>query len=200
MRCSVTLRLLLLGLLFISGSFPSPARAKTRGDEFVSRLADIDGVRLHYTTGGHGPALVLLHGFLETSRMWTSILPVLGAKFTVIVPDRPGIAKARIVGHDIGLMLAYAYAAQFPTEVEKLVMMDAFLPGVDGWKAIFDDPHDWHFRFNGPTPEQLVRGSERISFEYFWNDLAANKTRSIPEADRKAYTEAYAQPGRRRAA
>jgi pimeloyl-ACP methyl ester carboxylesterase len=105
-----------------------------------------------------------------------------------------------VVGHDIGLMVAYAYAAQFPHEVEKLVVMDAFLPGVGGWEAVYNDPRIWHFRFNGPTLEALVQGRERIFFEYFWNDLAADRTRSIPEADRVAYTEAYARPGRMRAA
>jgi len=159
--------------------------------------------------------------------MWTPILPVLGEKFTVIAPDLPGIGdseipatgldmktaairihalakslgvqKARVVGHDIGLMVAYAYAAQFSSEVEKLVVMDAFLPGVAGWEAIYDNPAIWHFRFNGPTPEALVQGRERTYFDYFWNDFAADKTRSIPEADRKAYAAAYSRPGRMRA-
>jgi pimeloyl-ACP methyl ester carboxylesterase len=100
------------------------------------------------------------------------------------------------VGHDIGLMVAYAYAAQFPTEVTKLVLMDAFLPGVEGWEAVYNNPNIWHFRFNGPTPEALVQGRERTYFDYFWNDFAADRTRSIPEADRKAYAAAYARPGR----
>ncbi len=107
-----------------------------------------------------------------------------------------GITKARIVGHDIGLMVAYAYAAQFPAETEKLVVMDAFLPGVAGWEAVYNNPGIWHFRFNGPTPEELVKGRERIYFEFFWNDFAADKAHSIPEADRAAYTAAYARPGR----
>jgi pimeloyl-ACP methyl ester carboxylesterase len=111
-----------------------------------------------------------------------------------------GVEKARVVGHDIGLMVAYAYATQFPTETEKLVVMDAFLPGVPGWEAIYNDPNVWHFRFNGEYPEALVKGRERTYFEYFWNVLAADKTHSIPEADRKAYTEAYSKPGRMRAA
>ena len=110
-----------------------------------------------------------------------------------------GVAKARVVGHDIGLMVAYAYAAQFPSEVEKLVVMDAFLPGVPGWEAVYNNPAIWHFRFNGPTPEELVRGRERIYFEHFWNNFAADKTHSIPEADREAYAAAYARPGRMRA-
>jgi pimeloyl-ACP methyl ester carboxylesterase len=110
-----------------------------------------------------------------------------------------GIKKAEIVGHDIGLMVAYAYASQFPTETEKLVMMDAFLPGIGEWESTYDDPNIWHFRFNGPTPEKLVKGRERTYFEHYWNDFAADKNHSIPEADRKAYTLAYSRPGRMRA-
>jgi pimeloyl-ACP methyl ester carboxylesterase len=83
--------------------------------------------------------------------------------------------------------------------MEKLVLMDAFLPGVPGWEDVYNDPSIWHFRFNGPTPEALVRGRERIYFDYFWNDFASDKTRSIPVADRVAYTAAYARPGRMRA-
>jgi len=194
----------------------------------VSRTAEIDGVHLHYLTAGHGPAVILLHGYAETSRMWKPIIPLLAERFTVIAPDLPGIGdsgipangidmktsanrihalvrslgieKARVVGHDIGLMVAYAYATQFLAETEKLVVMDAFLPGVPGWEAIYNAPTVWHFRFNGEYPEALVKGRERLYFEYFWNVFAADKTRSIPEADRKAYTEAYSKPGRMRAA
>ena len=194
----------------------------------ASRTEDVDGVRLHYLTAGKGPAVILLHGYAETSRMWRPILPVLAERFTVIAPDLPGIGdsgipadgldmksaamrihglarklgveKARVVGHDIGLMVAYAYAAEFPAETEKLVVMDAFLPGVEGWEPIYNSPDYWHFRFHGPTPEALVKGRERTYFEYFWNDLAADKNRSLPEADRVAYAEAYARPGRMRAA
>jgi len=193
-----------------------------------ARDATIDNMQLHYLTAGDGPAtVILLHGFAETSRMWRPIIPTLAEKFTVIAPDLPGIGdssipdkidmleaakqihdlvrslkidKARVVGHDIGLMVAYAYAAQFPGETEKLAVMDAFLPGVPGWEPIYNDPNTWHFRFNGEYPEKLVKGRERTYFEYFWNVLAADKTRSIPEADRRAYTEAYTKPGRMRAA
>jgi pimeloyl-ACP methyl ester carboxylesterase len=78
--------------------------------------------------------------------------------------------------------------------------MDAFLPGVEGWEAIYNNPTIWHFRFNGPTPKALVRGRERTYFEHFWNNFAADKTRSLPEADRPAYATPYARPGRMRAA
>jgi pimeloyl-ACP methyl ester carboxylesterase len=205
--------------------------AETRhdtGGPIASRFAKVDGLRLHYLTAGRGPAIVLLHGYAETSRMWRPLIPQLATNFTVIAPDLPGIGdsaiprdgidmtragqrmhalvkqlgihKAAVVGHDIGLMVAYAYAAQFPAEVEKLVLMEAFFPGVDGWEAIYNDPRIWHFRFNGPTPEALVRGRERAYFDHFWNDFAADKTRSIPGAIRQQYVAAYARPGRMRAA
>ena len=111
-----------------------------------------------------------------------------------------GVETATVVGHDIGLMVAYAYAATFPDETEKLVLMDAFLPGVEGWEAIYNHPSLWHFRFHGSTPEALVKGRERTYFEYYWNEFAADGTRSIPESDRQAYTDAYSRPGRMRSA
>jgi len=194
----------------------------------ASRSAVVEGVKLHYLIAGQGPSVVLLlHGYAETSRMWRPLIPLLAKKYKVIAPDLPGIGdsdipangldmknaairmhalakslgveKARVVGHDIGLMVAYAYAAQFPAETEKLVVMDAFLPGVAGWEDVYNNPGIWHFRFNGPTPEALVRGRERTYFEHFWNDFAADRTHSIPEADRVAYTAAYSRPGRMRA-
>src|SRR5580658_4170637 len=192
-----------------------PGRARAQDANAInSRTAEVAGVSIHYLTAGHGPALILLHGYTQTSRMWRPIIPQLAGKFTVIAPDLPGIGdssipkdgmdmktaairihalakslhvdKARVVGHDIGLMVAYAYAAQFPAETEKLVVMDAFLPGVAGWEDVYNDPGIWHFRFNGPTPEMLVKGRERIYFDYFWNDFAAD-------------VAAYSRPGRMRA-
>ena len=196
-------------------------------DTIASRTRTIDSVKLHYLTAGQGPAAILLHGYTQTSRMWRAVIPRLAEKFTVIAPDLPGIGdsaipkegldmksaairihslissigieKARVVGHDIGLMVAYAYAAQFPAETEKLVLMDAFLPGVAGWETAYNHPGIWHFRFNGPTPEALVRGRERAYFEHFWNDFAADKKHSLSKSDRAAYAAAYARPGRMRA-
>lgn len=200
----------------------APAQA-----EIGSRMAKIGDAQLHYLISGKGPAVLLLHGYAETSRMWRPLIPLLAQRFTVIAPDLPGIGessipegeigmiqaadeihelvkslgvkKAEVVGHDIGLMVAYAYAARFPDETEKLALMDAFLPGVPGWESIYDSPDVWHFRFHGEYPEKLVQGRERTYFEYFWNVLAADGTHSIPEADRKAYTAAYSGPGRMRA-
>ena len=201
--------------------------AQKAGKTAESRFAKIEGKKLQYLTAGEGPAVILLHGYTQTSRMWRPLIEKLKDKFTVIAPDLPGIGdsdvpkngsdmktaavrvhalakslgitNARVVGHDIGLMVAYAYAAQFPGEVEKLVVMDAFLPGVSGWEIAYNDPNTWHFRFNGPTPEALVKGREKTYFAYFWNDLAADSKRSLPTADRNAYVAAYSRPGRMRA-
>lgn len=204
------------------------AQAPSKQSTILPRDADVEGLKIHYLTAGKGPAVILLHGYTQTSRMWRPIIPLLAEKFTVIAPDLPGIGdsdipkdgldmkssairihalakslgveKARVVGHDIGLMVAYAYAAMYPNEVEKLVVMDAFLPGVEGWEPYYNNPNLWHFRFHGPTPEALVAGREKTYFAYFWNDLAADKTRSVPVADRQAYVAAYSRPGRMRAA
>jgi pimeloyl-ACP methyl ester carboxylesterase len=197
------------------------------GDTVASRFAKIEGKKLHYLTAGQGPALILLHGYTQTSRMWRPLIDRLKDKFTIIAPDLPGIGdsdipkdgcdmktaairihalaksigvtKARVVGHDIGLMVAYAYAAQFSGEVEKLAVMDAFLPGVAGWELAYNNDNLWHFRFHGPTPEALVKGREKIYFAYFWNDLAADKKRSLSTSDRNAYVASYSRPGRMRA-
>jgi len=203
------------------------AHAASLDSTFVSRTANVGGTTIFYRTGGHGPTVILLHGYAETSRMWNPILPALAERFTVIVPDLPGIGdsgipasgldmkssaitihdlarslgvqKARVVGHDIGLMVAYAYAAQYPGEVNKVILMDAFLPGVGDWTHVWLMRDLWHFHFYGETPLALVKGRERTYFEHFWNDFAADRTKSIPEADRKLYAAAYARDGGMRA-
>jgi len=192
-------------------------------EKMESGTAKVDGMNLFFLSGGSGPAVVLIHGFAETSRVWKHVMPVLSKKFRVIAPDLPGIGdsdipkdgldmttsavrihkfvksmgikKSRIVGHDFGVMVGYAYAAQFPEETEKLVLMEAPLPGIAGFEKAYNGPA-WHFRFNGPTPEKLVKGRERIYFEHFWNDFAFDSSRSIPEEDRQIYAEKYSRQGR----
>jgi len=226
-RRLICLSTIALVLVWHSGGLTAQ-QPQSSAPAITVRTATVDGLSLRYLVAGRGPTIVLLHGYAETSRMWRPLIPRLASNFTVIAPDLPGIGgsaipsdgldmaragsrmhalvkqlglgKAAVVGHDIGLMVAYAYAAQFPEDVDRLVLMDAFLPGVEGWEAIYNNPTIWHFRFNGPTPEALVRGRERTYFEHFWNDFAADKRRSIPEADREAYSTAYARPGRMRAA
>jgi pimeloyl-ACP methyl ester carboxylesterase len=207
--------------------FSLSASAGNVPDGFTERDAEVNGVRIHYFIGGKGSPVVLLHGYAQTSHMWNPITPLLAKNHTVIVPDlrgaggstKPesgydkknmavdihdlvtslGFKRAGIVGHDIGLMVAYAYAAQFPHETERLVLMDAFLPGIGDWKNVWLMRDLWHFHFYGEVPLALVKGRERTYFEHFWNDFAADPKHSVSEADRRIYAKAYAQPGGMRA-
>jgi pimeloyl-ACP methyl ester carboxylesterase len=192
-----------------------------------SRFAKVNGTRLHYLVAGSGDAVVLLHGYAETSHMWRPLMAELVNKHTVIAPDlrgagesstpvagytkaemarniyalvrKLGYERIRIVGHDIGLMVAYAYAAQYPSEVDRIALMDAFLPGVGDWRNVWLMRDLWHFHFYGKTPLALVHGRERIYFEHFWNDFAADAAHSVPQRDRRIYAKAYARPGGMRA-
>ena len=192
-----------------------------------SRFAEVNGTRLHYLAAGKGEPVYLLHGYAQTRHMWRPLIAELARTRAVVAPDLRGIGQSarptrgydkktmaqdvqalaaslghrrvRLVGHDIGLMVAYAYAAQNPGDVERIALMDAFLPGVGDWKTVWLLRDLWHFHFYGEVPLQLVAGRERIYFEHFWNDFAADRTRSVPEADRRLYAAAYAEPGGMRA-
>jgi pimeloyl-ACP methyl ester carboxylesterase len=208
-----------------------PTRRKSRTPNSVaaieSRFANVNGTRLHYLAAGKGDAIVLLHGYAETSHMWLPLMPKLATNHTVIAVDlrgagqsatppdgytkaamaqdihaltqKLGFQRIRIVGHDIGLMVAYAFAAQYPSEVDRIVLMDAFLPGVGQWRDVWLMRDLWHFHFYGKVPLALVHGRERTYFEHFWNDFAADPAHSISERDRKFYAKAYARPGGMRA-
>src|SRR5262247_2212517 len=188
-----------------------------------SRFADVNGVRLHYLAAGKGEPIILLHGYAQNSHMWRPLMAQLAKTNTVIAPDLRGFGESakpaggydkktmaqdihalatslgykrvRIVGHDIGLMVVYAYAAQYPAEVDRVALMDAFLPGVGDWTRVWLLRDLWHFHFYGKTPLALVDGRERIYFEHFWNDFAADGTKSVSEADRQFYTKKYKLPG-----
>jgi pimeloyl-ACP methyl ester carboxylesterase len=203
------------------------ARASRSEQGPESRFANVDGVRLHYLSAGTGPPVVLLHGYAETSHMWRPLIARLANTRTVIAPDlrgagesstpaegytktemaqdihalahKLGYERLQIVGHDIGLMVAYAYAAQYPSEVDQIALMDAFLPGVGNWRDVWLMRDLWHFHFYGKTPLALVHGRERIYFEHFWNDFAADPAHSVPERDRRIYAKAYARKGGMRA-
>jgi pimeloyl-ACP methyl ester carboxylesterase len=190
---------------------------------FTDRTATVNGVSLHYQVGGDGTPVVLFHGFAETGHMWEPVMGELAKSHRVLVPDLRGAGasdkpadgydkvtmaqdihalarslgggKVTIVGHDIGLMVAYAFAAQYPDETERVVLMDAFLPGIGDWKAMWLMRDLWHFHFYGPVPEALVAGRERTYLEHFWNDFAADPAHSVAEADRQLYAAAFAQPG-----
>jgi pimeloyl-ACP methyl ester carboxylesterase len=159
--------------------------------------------------------------------MWLPLIAELADRHTVIAPDLRGFGQSaapddgyikkamaqdihalvnslgynriRLVGHDIGLMVAYAYAAQYPAEVDRLVLMEAFLPGIGDWQQVWLLRDLWHFHFYGKTPLALVTGRERIYLEHFWNDFAADPAKSVSEADREFYANEYARPGHMKA-
>lgn len=198
--------------------------------KYESRTADLSGVKIHYLKAGAGKdTLVLIHGFGDTSHMWIPLFDDFGKDYTIIAPDilglgessRPatgydkkaiandihdlvkslGYQKINLVGHDIGLMVAYAYAAQYPNEVEKLALLEAPIPGIgDIWPKIYTTPALWHFHFVfSPIALELVKGRERLFLEHFWQTLSPHPE-TFSEADRRIYAKAYAQEGAMRAA
>jgi len=226
MKTPTRLLLSVLTICVVTLAANISSQAQKRSD-INDRFANVNGVRLHYLTAGKGDPVILLHGYAENSHMWRPLIVELAKTHTVIAPDLRGFGqsskpangydkktmaqdvhalalslgyrRATVVGHDIGLMVAYAYAAQYPTEVDRIALMDAFLPGVGDWKGVWLLRDLWHFHFYGETPLKLVAGRERIYFEHFWNDFAADPKHSVPEADRRFYATAYAQPGAMRA-
>lgn len=203
---------------------PSIAESDGFAVGFSEHTAVIGGRPVHYRVGGTGPAAILLHGYDDTGDMWAAAAPVLAKTHRVIVPDLPGLGESRsqpagaaydmasvartihglvrsigirqaaVVGHDIGLMAAYAYAAQYRDEVTRLVLMDAPIPGVGPWEQVLLTPTTWHFHFHGKYAEELVAGRERIYLDRIWDDFAMHPNR-ITEATRERYSASYAQPG-----
>jgi pimeloyl-ACP methyl ester carboxylesterase len=217
--CLRSLRRAIL-LLTVLGASHAGAQA---GSAIADRYATVNGVRLHYLVAGKGDPVILLHGYAQNSHMWRPLMRELAKTHLVVAPDLRGfgdsekaesgydkktmaqdvhalaqtlgIKKAGVAGHDIGLMVAYAYAAQYPAQVDRIALLDAFIPGVGDTTNLFLLKDLWHFHFYGKTPLALVAGRERIYFEHFWNDFAADGTKSVSEADRRFYTGKYALPG-----
>jgi len=194
---------------------PFPASFK------ISEVAT-NGATIHVRTGGKGPAVVLLHGYGETGDMWGAMAAELARDHTVIVPDLRGlglsskpaggfdkktqagdvagvldalhVARADIVAHDIGNMVAFAFASAYPQRTGDFVLIDAPVPGVGPWEEVLKNPLLWHFRFGGPDMERLVAGRERIYLDRFWNEFSADPTH-FDEASRQHYAALYALPG-----
>ncbi|MBB2940705.1 pimeloyl-ACP methyl ester carboxylesterase [Actinoplanes lutulentus] len=183
---------------------------------FTEQKVRVGDVGINYVRGGRGPVLVLLHGYPETWFEWHEIMPALAAKYTVIAPDLRGAGKSdapaggydkktmaadvhglltklglnrdiRLVGHDIGTMVAYAYAAAHPAEVKKLVLSEAPIPDENlySFPALSaDGPGPWQFGFflltNG-LPEQSVDGREEQWVQGFTDHLEVVKDGVGPE-------------------
>jgi pimeloyl-ACP methyl ester carboxylesterase len=189
---------------------------------FAVREIQTNGTTIHVRSGGHGPAVVLLHGYGETGDMWVPLAAALAKDHTVIVPDLRGLGlsakpsggfdkktqaddvlgvmdalqtrQADVVAHDIGNMVAFQFAARYPQRVRRLVLIDAPVPGVGPWEEVLKNPLLWHFRFGGPDMERLVAGRERIYLDRFWNEFSASPER-FGEPARVHYAELYALPG-----
>ncbi|MBN9544710.1 MAG: alpha/beta hydrolase [Alphaproteobacteria bacterium] len=187
---------------------------------FHTQEIKTNGTTLHVRVGGTGPAVVMLHGFADTGDMWAPAAAILAKTHTVVVPDLRGmglsahpdtgytkknqavdiagvmdtlkIEKADLVTHDIGNMVGYALAAQYPARITKWVVIDAPLPGIANWDEIKQSPLLWHFNFRGPDMERLVAGRERIYLDRFYNELSADP-KKIDEATRNHYAALYAR-------
>src|SRR3954467_15388106 len=215
-------RLWLGALLAIALSLPATAQVQPYPANFRTQEIQANSTTLHVRVGGQGPAVVLLHGYGETGDMWAPLAAELARDHTVVAPDlrgiglssRPesgydkktqardiagvlnalGIEKADLVTHDIGNMVGYAFAVQYPARVPRFVIMDAPLPGIGPWEEILKNPLLWHFRFGGPDMERLVAGRERIYLDRFWNEFSATPSH-FSEAAREHYAKLYALPG-----
>ena len=201
---------------------PAFARIERFPADFRIQRISTNGATIYVRVGGNGPAVVMLHGFGDTGDMWAPLAKALHKNHTVIVPDLRGmglsshpkggydkktqatdiamvmdklnVQNADLVTHDIGNMVGYAFAAQYPARVTKWVIIDAPLPGIGPWEEILKSPLLWHFNFRGPDVERLVKGRERIYLDRFYNELSADP-KSIDEATRKHYARLYARPG-----
>jgi pimeloyl-ACP methyl ester carboxylesterase len=214
--------LILLGLALALAA-PAAAAVKPFPPEFRTLEIDVGHeVTIHVRVGGHGPAILMLHGFGDTGDMWAPLAEAVVKDHTVIAPDLRGfglsthtdrglekkveaqdmehvvqalgISRFDLVTHDIGNMVGYALAAQYPDQVLRWVAMDAPLPGIGHWDDQLKNPKTWHFNFYGPDEERLVAGRERIYLDRFWDELSANPA-AIDEATREHYAAIYAQPG-----
>jgi pimeloyl-ACP methyl ester carboxylesterase len=190
--------------------------------DFRTLDVEANGTTLHVRTGGTGPAVVLLHGYGETGDMWAPMAADLAADHQVIVPDLRGLGRSAkpaggfdkktqagdlagvlsavgadridLVAHDIGNMVAFQFAVQYPERIRRFVLIDAPVPGIGPWEDILKSPMLWHFRFGGPDMERLVEGRERIYLDRFWNEFSANPDR-FDETARHHYAQLYALPG-----
>ncbi len=163
-------------------------------------------------TSGEGPALVLLHGWPETANEWDAVAPILASDHTVYACDLPGVRAStnedddftkagmaddihaaltaggvgpvHMVGHDIGLMVAYAYASAFPEDVTTLTVIDAPLPGTPAYEAIAADPRAWHFAFHAveEVPEAIVGNSVDYYLDHFIREIWAAEDVSPDDA------------------
>src|SRR6202011_3712499 len=219
---AIPVRILLGAIAVLTSVLSASAEVRAFPPNFHTEKIKTDGATIYLRVGGRGPAVVMLHGFGDTGDMWAPLAAALAKDHTVVVPDLRGmglssypdggydkktqaqdiarvmdklnIQKAALVTHDIGNMVGYALAAQYPDRITRWAVIDAPLPGIGPWDEILKSPLLWHFNFRGPDVDRLVKGRERIYLDRFWNELSANP-KSIDEATRRHYAKLYALPG-----
>jgi pimeloyl-ACP methyl ester carboxylesterase len=225
--CAIPVRIVLGAIAVLTLVLSASAEVRPFPRDFHMQEIKTDGATIHVRVGGKGPAVVMLHGFGDTGDMWAPLAAALATGHTVVVPDLRGmglssypdtgydkktqaqdiarvmdklnIRQADLVTHDIGNMVGYALAAQYPDRVTRWVVIDAPLPGIGPWDEILKSPLLWHFNFRGPDVDRLVKGRERIYLDRFWNELSADP-KAIDEATRRHYAKIYARPGAMHAA
>ncbi|MGC1906751.1 MAG: alpha/beta hydrolase, partial [Candidatus Acidiferrum sp.] len=218
-------RFLVIALLAI-GATVSRAQSPLLSSFQAKTIHSPEAADIFVRWGGKGPVVVLMHGYAENSDSWAPLAADLMKDHTVVVPDLRGIGKSSkpesgydektqakdiravvtglgydktsVVAHDIGNAIAYAYAAMYADKVERLVVLDAPIPGIEPWNQILLDPRVWHFNFHGPDAEKLVAGRERIYLDRIWNDFTGDPSKP-DEATRNFFAATYAQPGGMRA-
>jgi pimeloyl-ACP methyl ester carboxylesterase len=194
-------------------------------DTFTSRFVDVGELRLHAVIGGDGPPLLLIHGWPQTWYAWRMLMPTLAQAFEVIAVDQRGIGvsdkpregydvgtlaadlvalmdalgheKFAVYGTDTGMPIAHALAADNPERVERLVVSEAFLPGISPPLPLFVPPtlnaRLWHLMFNqlpSEVNEALVRGREDV---FFGAEFAASAgTTKLPDEVVKHYVDTVA--------
>lgn len=194
------------------------------GVAFRHRRVSAGGLGYHVVEGGTGPALILLAGFPQSWYAWRRVMPLLAPHFRVFAVDLPGqgdsdkpldgydtrtagerlralfhamgLTRYALAGHDIGAWIAYPYAARYAAEVERVVLLDANIPGVTLPPAIElgpDNWRSWHFLFNSvpDLPEALLAGRERVLIEWFFSRKTANKPGVFSRADIDEYERVY---------
>ncbi|WP_256576607.1 alpha/beta fold hydrolase [Pseudomonas sp. NFACC37-1] len=206
------------------------------GEVFRSEYADVNGIRMHYLVSGNGERPVLLiHGFPGSWRNWEAVMGrLVRAGYTPVVPDYRGAGETDIsasgydkknmaldlhelikklqmnrvdvVGHDMGLIVAYAYGALYPYETKHIVLMDGFIPGIPGWEIPFNGnpatgiSSKWHFRFFGSTAEKMIKGKEKIYLDMFFDEFVYPGNPKVTQEVREALLNDYSRSGRMGAA
>lgn len=216
------LSLLVIATLFNYSTSAATSKPAAPPSGFRNQYALVNGVKIHYVIGGKGSPLLLIHGFGQNWYMWNRLMPELSKHFTVIAPDLRGVGESDkpsggydkknmaidlhqlirklgykqidLAGHDIGLMVAYAYCAQFGGEVKKAALMDALIPGVDPVWAHSKNSLWWFGFFAWPASGQLVSGREKLFLTNFWPVVGHVKDAFTSE-ETNEFIRAYSQPG-----